>query len=338
MPTSSRSNEGLKKAAILLISLGPDISSNILKQFPDKMIQKVTYEIANMDYVEPHMKDKVNEEFMATVAAKKYVLDGGMDYARNLLHKALGSQRAQTVMDTLTELTHLEKPFSIARKADPQQMVNMLVNEHPQTVALILCYLQPEKAAQVLSEMPERMQADVAERIATIKRTSPAVIKRIEKVLEDKLSNVIDSDLEAVGGVKSLVEILNAADRGTEKNIIDELEKDQPELAEQIRASLFVFEDIVTLDRAAIQRVLREVSNEDLALALKGASGEVSGMIFGNISKRAAETLKEDIEFLGPVRLSAVEEAQKKIVGHVRRLEEAGEIMIGRSDEDAIIV
>ncbi len=332
------SNEGVKKAAILMISLGPDVSSSILKLLPDKMIQKVTYEIANMEYVDPTMRERVTEEFLATVSARKYVLDGGLDYAKNLLQKALGSQRAQSVIETLTELTQFERPFSIARKADPHQLYNMLVNEHPQTIALILCYLQPDKAAQILAEMPEEMQADVAERIATINRTGPSVIKKIEKVLEGKLSNVVESDYESVGGVKALVEILNAADRSTEKNVLDELEKEQPELAEQVRSSLFVFEDIVTLDRAAVQRVLREISNEDLALALKGASAEVTGVIFSNVSKRAADTLKEDIEFLGPVRLSAVEEAQKKVVSQIRRLEEAGEIMIGRSDEDAIIV
>lgn len=335
---SRGNNEGVKRAAILLISLGPDVSSAILKQMPEKTIQKVTYEIANMDYVEPEIKDQVNQEFMATMKARTHMLDGGIDYARNLLHKALGSQRAQVVMDNLTELSSLERPFAIARKADTQHMVNMLTHEHPQTVALILCYMQPDRAAQVLSGLPQDVQAEVAERIATIDRTTPSVIRRIEKVLEDKFSNLIDSEYESVGGVKSLVEILNAADRSTEKNIIDELEKTQEELAEQIKASLFVFEDIVHLDQSAIQRVLREVNNEDLALSLKGASKEVVNIIFDNMSSRAADTLKEEIEFLGPVRLSTVEEAQKKTVGHIRRLEEAGEIIIGRSEEDAIIV
>lgn len=330
--------EGVRRAAILLISLGPDVSSTILKQMPEKTIQKVTYEIANLDYVEPDMKTEVQQEFLATMKARRHMSDGGIDYARNLLHKALGSKRAQVVMDNLTELSSFEKPFAIVRKADTQHMVNMLTHEHPQTVALILCYMQPDRAAHVLSELPKKAQGQVAERIATIDRTSPSVIRRIEKVLEDKFSNLIDSEYESVGGVKSLVEILNAADRSTEKYIIDELEKVEEELAEQIKASLFVFEDIVHLDQAAVQRVLREVSNEDLALALKGASKEVVTIIYDNMSSRAADTLKDEIEFLGPVRLSTVEESQKKIVGHIRRLEEANEIIIGRSDEDAIIV
>lgn len=330
--------EGVKKAAILLMSLGPEISSSILKHMPDHSIQRITYEIANMDYVDPSIGEKVTREFMELASARRNLLDGGLEYARNLLNKAIGAQRAQGIMDTLSQMSQYEKPFAIARKADPHHLSNLLMGEHPQTIALVLCYLQPEKSAQVLSELPEHLQTDVAERIATIHRTSPAVVKKIEQVLESKLSNVIDNDFEAVGGVKSLVEILNAADRGTEKKILDELDIDHPDLAEQIRSSLFVFEDIVTLDRATIQRVLREIGNDDLTLALKGASFEVAGIIFNNISKRAAETLKEDIEFLGPVRLSAVEEAQKKIVSQIRRLEEAGEIILGRSDEDAIIL
>lgn len=331
-------NDGIKKAAILLMSLGPEASASVLRHLPENTIQRITYEIANLKQIEPSVSDKVTKEFMELVSKRRFNMDGGLDYAKNLLNKALGAQRAQGIIETLSQMAHNEKPFSIARKADSHHLSTLLVHEQPQTIALVLCYLQPDKSAQVLSELPDELQTEVAHRIASIHSTSPAVVKKIEEVLESKLSNVVDNEMESVGGVKSLVDILNAADRGTEKRILDELGVDHPELVEQIRANLFVFEDIVTLDRSAIQRVLREVNNEDLTLAMKGASTEVASIIFNNVSKRAAETLKDDIEFLGPVRLSMVEDAQKKIVGHIRRLEESGEIILGRADEDAIIL
>lgn len=329
---------GIKKAAILLIALGPEVSSQILRMLPDNMIQKVTYEIANIEYVEPYEREKVIGDFMDMASAREYILDGGLDYARNLLTKALGTSRAKEVLDVLNQIQQREMPFAILRKADTHQLANMLANEHPQTIALIMCYIQPDKAADVLAMFPHELQTEVAERIGVINRTSPAVIKRIETILQNKFSSVIDSDTENIGGVKTLVEILNSVDRTTEKNIISDLEKTQPELAEVVKANLFVFEDIVTLDKGSIQRVLREVSNEDLVLALKGASEEVASVVFSNVSKRAAETIREDIEFMGPVRLSTVEEAQHRIVGIIRRLEEAGEIVIGRGDSDSIIV
>ena len=262
----------------------------------------------------------------------------GLDYARNILTKALGSKRAKEIIDTVSEITQQRRPFAIARKADAQQLFNTISKEHPQTIALILCYLQPDKAATVISGLPQEMQTDVAYRIATMNRTSPVVIKQVESVLEKKLSSVIGSDFATVGGVETLVDILNSVDRGTEKNILEELEKDQPELAEQVREGMFVFEDIVLLDGASIQRILREVDTNDLALALKGSSEDVANAIYKNLSKRAAQTLKEDIEFMGPVRLIEVEQAQQRIVGIVRRLDETGEIILSRGGEDAIIL
>ena len=329
---------GAKKAAILLIALGPETSSAILKQLPDNLIQKVTYEIANIDYVESYDRDKVIEDFVDMAAAKEYLLDGGIEYARNLLNKALGTQRAKEVIDVLNQIQQRERPFAIARKADPHQLTNLLLNEHPQTIALIMCYMQPDKAALVLSQFPFELQTEIAERIGTINRTSPSVIKRIESIMENKFSSILDNDSETVGGVKTLVGILNSVDRSTERNIISNLEATQPELAEIIKSNLFIFEDVVNLDKSSVQRILREVSNEDLALALKGSSEIVAGVIFGNMSKRAAEMLKEDIQFMGPVRLSTVEEAQHKIVGTIRRLDEAGEIVIGRGEQDAVII
>lgn len=332
------SEKSIRKAAILLIALGPDISSPVLKLLPDNLIQKVTYEIANIDYVEPQERDMVIEEFVEMASARQYILDGGIDYAKNLLTKALGTQRAMEIMDILNQIQQKERPFAIARKADPHQLYNLLINEHPQTVALILCYIQPDKAAIVLSQFPSELQTEVAERIGMINRTSPSIVKKIEKIMETKFSNIIDGESETIGGVKTLVDILNSVDRSTERNIIGNLETNQPELAEVVKSNLFIFEDIVNLDRSSIQRILREVSNEELALALKGASEKVVNIIYSNMSKRAADMLKEDIQFMGPVRLSTVEEAQSKIVGIIRKLDEVGEIVIGRGDQDTVIV
>lgn len=336
---SSKANkEGIRKTAVLLIALGPDVSAQILKKLPETMIQKITYEISNISYVEPSEKEKVLDEFFEMVSARQYVLDGGIEYAKNLLNKALGVQRAKEVIDFLNQAKLRERPFSIARKADPQQLTNLLINEHPQTTALIMCYMQADKAAIVLSQFPLELQADIAERLGNINRSSPAVIGRIEKIMEEKFSGLIESETESVGGVRTLVEILNSVDRSTERNIISTLEERQPDLAETIKANLFIFEDVVTLDKNSIQRFLRDVSNEDLALALKGASERLTTTIFANMSTRAAEILKEDIEFMGPVRLNTVEEAQRKIVAIIRKLDESGEIILGRGDNDGIIV
>ncbi|MER2226472.1 MAG: flagellar motor switch protein FliG [Carnobacterium sp.] len=329
--------DGLKKAAILLISLGSETAAKIMKSLPDSYIQKVSYEIANIDYVNPEERDAVINEFIEMSQAREYVIDGGIDYAKNLLNMAIGPQRAKEVIDMLNQIQLRERPFNIARKADPQQLTNLLLNEQPQTVALILCYMQPEKAAIILAEFPIELQSEIAERIGTITSTSPAIIEKIEKVIENKFSNYIENDLETVGGVRTLVEILNSVGRSTEKNIISVLEEKQPELAEEIKASLFTFEDIITLEKGDVQKVLRDVKNDDLALALKGVSDEIKNFVYTNLSSRAVETLKEDLQFMGPIRLSAVEEAQQRIVTVIRRLDEKGEIYLRRGEQDAII-
>jgi len=329
---------GVQKAAILFITLGPEISSNIIKKLPENDIQRITFEIANTIKVKSHIRDNVLEEFVNLNRAKDYILEGGMEYAKNLLSKALGVNKAMEILEKVGEITQQYRPFGVARKADPQQLLSLIMSEHPQTIALIICYLQPEKAGQILSGLPVEVQADVARRIADMKSTSPAVIQEVERVLEKKLSSIIRPDFATIGGISALVQVLNQVDRGTEKNIIEHLGKDDPELAEKIRANMFVFEDIMTLDNASIQRILREIDNKDLALALKGSSEEVAGVIYKNMSKRAAATLKEDIEYLGPVRLIDVEKAQQNIVSVIRRLDEAGEIIIARGGEDAIIV
>lgn len=329
---------GLRKTAILLIALGPDISSQILKELPDRQIQKISYEIANTEYVRPEEKEAVIQEFIEMATARQYFLDGGFDYAKDLLQKALGPKRANELIDMLTQIQQRERPFAIARKADPKQLTNLLVNEHPQTIALIMCYLQPEKAATVLAEFPIELQSEVAQRIGSLSGTSPQIISKIENIMEDKFANFIERDTEVIGGVPSLVDILNSVDRGTEKNILNMLEESQPELAAEVKANLFVFEDLIGLDKTAIQTVLRNVSNDDLVLAIKGSTEEVAEILYDNMSKRAADLIREEIEFMGPVRLSAVEEAQKNIVAVVRTLDEAGEIIMKRGDQDSVIV
>lgn len=329
---------GVQKAAILFITLGPEAASGIIKKLSDSEIQKITYEIANITSVKQNQRTEILSEFIEMNKAKDYILEGGFEYARNLLGKALGSQRAKEILEKVSEATQQYRPFAIARKADAHQLLNVISNEHPQTIALILCYLQPDKAAQIVSELPEDIQTEVAYRLATMDNTSPMVVKEIEKVLNSKLSTVVRTDMTTLGGVETLVDILNQVDRTTEKNITEGLEREDPELAEKIKQSMFVFEDVITLDDVSIQRVLREVESKDLALALKGCSEEVANAVFRNQSKRAAASLKEDIEFLGPVRLMDVEKAQQKIVGIIRRLEDAGEIIISRGGEDAIIV
>jgi len=329
---------GVQKAAILFITLGPEASAGIIKKFPESDIQRITYEIANITGVRAEQRQEILNEFIEMNRAKEYIVEGGLEYAKSLLSKALGQQRAKEILDKVTEATQQYRPFAIARKADAHQLMNIISNEHPQTIALILCYLQADKAGQILSALPEDIQSEVAYRIASMNNTSPLVIKEIEKVLDSKLYSVVKSDMTVLGGVSTLVDILNQVDRTTEKNITESLEREDPELAEKIKESMFVFEDIVTLDDVSIQRILREIDAKELAMALKGCSEEVANAIYRNQSKRAAAALKEDMEFLGPVRLMDVEKAQQKIVGIIRRLDEAGEIVIARGGEDAIII
>ncbi len=328
---------GIRKAALLLISLGAETSAEILRHLPHGMIQKVSYEIANIDFVNPADRETILDEFIEMSQARQYVIDGGVDYAREVLNRALGAQRAKEVIDMLTQIQLRERPFNIARKADPMQLKNLLLNEQPQTVALILCYMQPDKAALILAQFPLELQTEIAERIGTITRTSPKVIEKIEKVIENKFSSYVENETETVGGVNTLVEILNSVGRGTEKNILHALDDRHPDLADEVRANLFTFEDITTLQNADVQKVLRLVDNDDLMLALKGVADDIRNYIFSNMSQRAVETMKEDMQFMGPARLSAVEEAQQKIVGVIRTLDESGEIYLRRGEQDAVI-
>lgn len=328
---------GKKKAAVVLLALGPEISSTILKQFTEKEIESVTMEIANLDRVGKEKRDEVLEEFLLFSQAQQYVLEGGVDYARELLERTLGRHKATELIKRLKEQVRV-RPFTFARDTDPEQLVNMINREHPQTIALILSYLDSQQAAAVLSDLPEESRADIARRIALMERTSPEILKEVEAVLQEKLSTVFQQDFTQAGGLETVVNILNSVDRGTEKIILEELEKDDAELADEIRQRMFIFEDIISLDDSSIQRVIREVDSKELAKALKGASEEVKDRIYRNVSRRAAEMLREDLEFMGPVRLREVEEAQQRVVAIIRRLDETGEIIISRGGEDAIVV
>lgn len=329
---------GIQKAAILFITLGPEASANIINKLPERDIQRITYEIANTTTVSTTEKSEILEEFIQMNKAKDYILEGGFDYAKDLLSKALGNQKAKEILDKVSEETQQYRPFALARKADSIQLLNIISNEHPQTIALILCHINVDKAAQILSELPQEVQEEVAYRIAVMNTTSPTVIKEVEKTLNMKLSSIVRNEVTSIGGLQSIVDILNQVDRSTEKNIMEALERQDPEIAEKVKESMFVFEDIIALDDVAIQRILREVDGKDLALALKGSSEEVSEVIFRNQSKRAAASMKEDIEFLGPVRIADVEKAQTKILAVIRRLDENGEIVIARGGEDAVII
>lgn len=328
---------GKQKAAILMVSLGPEIAANIYRFLKEEEIEQLTLEIANLKKVSNEDKNAVAEEFYQMLVAQNYITEGGIDYARDILEKALGTQKALEIINRLTSSLQV-RPFDFIRKADPVQLMNFLQNENSQTIALIMTYLNPEQSASLLSSLPPEKQVDIARRVATMDRTSPDVILEVEKVLERQLASVVNEDYTNVGGIQAVVNILNNVDRGTEKNIIEALEMDNPDLAEEIRRRMFVFEDILTLDNRSVQRTLREVDNQDLTMALKGASEEVKKKIFSNMSKRQAEMVNEDMQYMGPVRLRDVEEAQQKIVNIIRKLEDAGEIIISRGGGDEIIV
>ena len=299
--------DGVEKAAILLIALGPEKSAEIFKHLKEEEIEQLTLEIANTNSVSPQTKEQVLNEFYEVCLAQQYIAEGGIGYAKELLEKSLGEEKAKAVIGKLTASLQV-RPFEFIRRTDSSQLLNFIQDEH------------------------------VARRIAQMDRTSPDVIKQVEKVLEKKLASLVNQDYTIVGGVDAIVEILNSVDRGTERHIMETLEVEEPELADEIRKKMFVFEDILSLDDRAIQRVLRDVDNSDLALALKGATEEVQNVILNNLSKRLAVMIKEDMEYMGPVRMKDVEEAQQKIVNIIRKLEDSAEIVIARGGGDEIIV
>lgn len=328
---------GRQKAAIFLVTLGSDVSAEIFKHLREDEIEQLTFEIARLDKIEPEDKDKVLLEFQEMMMAQGFISTGGIDYARDVLERALGSQKAVDIINRLTSSLQV-RPFDFIRRTDPTHLLNFIQSEHPQTIALILAFLDPQKSANILSQLSADIRADVAKRIAKMERTSPDILREVERVLERKLSTLASDDYTTAGGVEAIVAILNQVDRSAEKAIIEQLEEEDPELAEEIKKRMFVFEDIVLLDDRAIQKVLREVDGQELAKALKAVDSTVQDKIFRNMSKRAAGMLREDMDFMGPTRIKDVDEAQQKIVNTIRRLEEAGEIVVARAGEDELVV
>ncbi|UOQ43056.1 flagellar motor switch protein FliG [Halobacillus salinarum] len=328
---------GKQKAAVLLISLGPDVAAQVYKHLNEDEIERLTLEISSVQKVNSKEKEEILEQFHQIAVAQDYISQGGIGYAKTVLEKALGEDEAANIIGRLTSSLQV-RPFDFARKADPNQILNFIQNEHPQTIALVLSYLDASQSGQILSELPQELQADVARRIATMDSTSPEVINQVEQILEKKLSATVTQDYSETGGIQAVVEVLNGVDRSTERTILDSLEIQDPELAEEIKKRMFVFEDIVTLDNRAIQRVIREVENDDLRLSLKVSSEEVKDLVFNNMSTRMSETFQEEMEIMGPVRLRDVEEAQTRVVAAIRRLEDVGEIVVARGGGDDIIV
>jgi len=328
---------GRQKSAIFLVSIGSELSAEIFKYLREDEIETLTFEIARLETIDSDQKDMILQEFQELMMANQFISTGGIDYARELLEKSLGSQKAIDIINRLTSSLQV-RPFDFIRRTDPTHLLNFIQQEHPQTIALILAYLEPNKASIILQNLSHTIQSDVARRIATMDRTSPEVLREVERVLEKKLSTLSSEDYTTAGGVENIVEILNLVDRASEKQIIEALEDEDPELAEEIKKRMFVFEDIVLLSDRDIQKVMREVDSQELSKALKSVEIEVQEKIFKNMSKRAATMLKEDMEYMGPIRLKDVEEAQQKIVSIIRHLEDTGEIVIARSGEDEMVV
>jgi len=326
----------IQKAAIFFITVGIEYSSMIFQYMREDEIETVVFEITRIESVGYNQKCAILNEFNELMEAGNLVSNGGIEYARELLEKSLGCQKAIDILNRLTSGLQI-RPFDFIRRADPSYLINFIQQEHPQIIALILSHLEPSKASKILENLPHEVQSDVARRIAIMDRTSPETLREIERVLERKLSTLSSEDYATVGGVESIVEILNLVDRASEKQIIESLEDEDPELAEEIKKRMFVFEDIIMLDDQAVQKFMREVDTPELAKALKTVDSEVQNKIFNNMSKSAAASLREDIEHMGPVRLKDIEEVQQKIVSIIRHLEDEGEIVILRAGEDELV-
>jgi flagellar motor switch protein FliG len=338
LPTNSDLLEGVTKAAILLLSLDAETASKVLREMAPEAVEDVTRELAGLGRVPEPLVDQVVEEFYNASLAQRFQNEGGLDYAKVLLKQSLDPKMADRILSQIQ--TQVQRtPFSFLQKAEAENLLTFIQDEHPQTIALIICHLPHHKAAEILVGLPMQKQIEVIKRIANMEQTNPEVIREVEKGLESRLASMLTQSMEKAGGIPTVSEILNLADRSTEKAILEGLEADDPDLVEEIRRLMFVFEDVLLVDGKGIQAVLREVDNDELALALKTASEELREKIFGNMSERAATLIKEDMEYMGPVRVSDVETAQQRIVDIVRRLEEAGEIIIsGRGGGEELIV
>ena len=327
-----------EKAAILMVALGKDASSKIYKHLNDDEIEQLTLGITGLRSFDKETRDSVVHEFYDLCVAQKYISEGGIDYARDVLVDAVGNEKADELIGKLSAALQV-RPFDFVRRADDTQVSNLIQNEHPQTIALILSYLKPQKAASILSLLPDDLQSKVVERIADMGVVSMEYIREAERILEYKISSIGQEENTTVGGVDMVVELLAATDRSTEKHILDAVEVDDPELADEIHRRMFVFEDIVKLGDVELQKVLKEIDNDVLTMALKGASDEIAGKIYANISKRLHDLIVENMEYMGPVRVRDVEQAQQTIVNVIRKLEDAGEIEISRGgSEDELIL
>lgn len=337
MNGSKSSANGRRKAAILLVSLDSETAASVLKHMKDDDIEKLTLEIATLGKVAPAQRDSVIDEFHQMALAREYIAQGGIDHARQILEKALGSSKAHEIINRLSASLQVT-PFEFARYVGAEQITSFIEGEHPQTIALVVAHLRPDQAAMVLAGLDPELQADVALRVAQMEGARPEVIREVEQVLERKLTSFGTQEFSAAGGVKSLVQVLQNVDRATEKAILERLEEEGPEIAEEVKNMMFVFEDVVGMEDRYIQMVIREIDSKDLALALKVASEQVRNKIMRNMSERSASMLREELDYLGPVRLRSVEEAQAKIVAVIRRMEEAGQIVASREKGDEMVV
>jgi flagellar motor switch protein FliG len=325
-----------RKAAIILAVMGPEFSGEILKNFSDEQVESISMEIARLEKVSPELKAKIISEFHEMAQAQEFISEGGVDSAKKALIAAFGEERANELTGKIVSAMQVV-PFEFLKRADPQQLLSFIQEEHPQTIALILAYMSPSQAATIIGKLPADLRGEVAERIAAMDQTPPEVIRSVEAILEKKVANVINTEMTKAGGPKALVDLLSRVDRQTERLILDALSENNPELADEVKNMMFVFEDIVQLDDRAVQSILKEVDSKDLGTALKGVKAEVQEKIYRNMSERAVNMLKEDMEFMGPVKMRTVEEAQQKIVAAIRRLEESGEIEIGRDEEEILV-
>ncbi len=339
LPTTSESLDGITKAAILLLAIGPDRASKLLQQLAPDAVEEVTRELAGLGRVPPELQNAVVEEFYGVTIASQYYSEGGLDYAKEILKNSMDPKAADRVLSQIQTQVQ-KKPFSFLQRAESENVLTFIQDEHPQTIALILCHLPHHKAGEILGGLALQKQIEVIKRVANMEQTNPDVIKEVERGLESRLANMLVQSMEKAGGVPTVSEILNLADRATEKAILEGLESDDPDLVEQIRRLMFVFEDIMRVNDKGIQSVLKEVDNSELALALKTASPDLQNKILKNMSERAASLIREDMEYMGPVRVSDVEAAQQRIVDIVRRLEEAGEVIVegrGGGESDLIV-
>ncbi|WMJ78596.1 MULTISPECIES: flagellar motor switch protein FliG [unclassified Sedimentibacter] len=328
---------GRQKSAAIIISLGADDASKIYKYLKEDEIEQLTYEISRLQHLDSQTMEETLKDFYDLCLTQKVITEGGLEYAKNVLEKAFGSQTAASLLERVTK-TLRSKSFDFLRKADYKNLLAIIQNEHPQTIALILSYARADQASAVISELSKEKRIDVVERIAKMDRTSPEIIKYVEQELEKKFNSIISVDFTEIGGVNYVADVMNNMDRGNEKYIFDELSKKDAKLADEIRMRMFVFEDIVTMDSMSIQRFLREVDSKDLVYAIKGSNKDVADMLFSNMSTKMGETIRSELEYTHNLRLRDVEEAQQRIVSVIRRLEEEGELIIAKSGKDDIIV